>query len=434
MNDVGEHMTASGEAPEALPVARRLQVLGYCAVLLLLMNLAAPYSGLIGIPVVFFLKNRLHLGANQLAQFNLWVGIPLYVSFVFGFLRDRWSPFGYGDRGHLVLFGTISAAIYGVVAFVSPTYALLLAGLLVVTISVQLVASAANGLISTIGQHHLMAGQASTVFNVANTLPALAAFFGGLLSDSLEGTAAVTAARILFLVAAVLMTGTALLGALGPRWLFAETPAPEAEPHSFFTDIARLVRHWPVYPPLLMLILWDFGPAIGTALQYHLANELHATDAQVGAWYALFFGFNVPTMLLYGWLCQYIRLSRLLFIGTVLAVSQMLPLLLVHTANGALIAAVIMGLLGGLASGAYVDLAIRSCPERLQGTMMMLVVTVYWIAVRFGDLWGTDLYEHGGGFVTAIWASTAVYALILPLLLLAPKHLTATADGEAAKA
>jgi predicted MFS family arabinose efflux permease len=239
------------------------------------------------------------------------------------------------------------------------------------------------------------------------------------------------AARILFLVAAALMAGTALLGTLGPRWLFAETPTPESEPHSFFADISRLVRHWPVYPPLLMLILWDFGPAIGTALQYHLANELHATDAQVGAFYALFFGFNVPTMLLYGWLCQRVRLSRLLVLGTILAICQMLPLLLVRTANGALVAAVVMGLLGGLASGAYVDLAIRSCPERLQGTMMMLVVTVYWIAVRFGDLWGTDLYEHGGGFLTAIWASTAVYALILPLLLLAPRHLTATSDGEA---
>jgi MFS family permease len=226
------------------------------------------------------------------------------------------------------------------------------------------------------------------------------------------------------------MTATALLGGLGPRWLFAETTAPRVKGPGFVADVLRLLRHWPIYPPLLMLILWDFGPAIGTALQYHLANELHATDAQVGAFYALFFGFNVPTMLLYGWLCQRVRLSRLLIAGTILAICQMLPLLLVHTAKGALTAAIVMGLLGGLASGAYVDLAIRSCPERLQGTMMMLVVTVYWIAVRFGDLWGTDLYEHGGGFLTAIWASTAVYALILPLLLLAPRHLTATSDGE----
>jgi hypothetical protein len=91
-----------------------------------------------------------------------------------------------------------------------------------------------------------------------------------------------------------------------------------------------------------------------------------------------------------------------------------------------------MGLLGGMASGAYVDLAIRSCPERLQGTMMMLVVTVYWLAVRFGDLWGTDLYEHRGGFTVAIIATTAVYALILPVVFLTPRRLTATADGQVA--
>jgi MFS family permease len=181
-----------------------------------------------------------------------------------------------------------------------------------------------------------------------------------------------------------------------------------------------------------MLLLWDFGPAIGTALQYHLANELHASDAQVGAFYALFFAASVPTLILYGYLSQHIALGRLLLIGTVFAIFQMIPLLFVHTVDGALIAAVVMGLLGGLASGAYVDLAIRSCPPGLQGTMMMLVVTVYWVAVRFGDLWGTDIYEHGGGFLMAVVATTGVYVLILPVLPFAPKRLVSSSDGEAA--
>lgn len=429
-------LAAEPEAPPAvLPRAQRLHILAYCGALLILFNLAAPYAGLIGIPVSFFLKNKLHLGAHQLAEFNLWIGIPLYLSFVFGFLRDRWSPFGGGDRGHLIVFGLTTAAIYTVCAFVSPTYGLLLAGLLIVTISVQFVASAANALVSEVGQRHLMTGQASTVFNVSVTLPAVAAFLGGLLSDALESRGLVSAARILFLVAAALMAAIAALGALGPRWLFAEAgPAPAAAAASPLSDIRRIAGTWAIYPPLLMLILWDFGPAIGTALQYHLADHLHASDAQVGAFYALFYGANVPSMLLYGFLCQRVRLSRMLVLSTVFAVVQMLPLLFVHSANDALAAAVAMGLLGGMASGAYVDLAMRSCPERLQGTMMMLVVTVYWVAVRFGDLWGTDLYEHRGGFLTAIVATTAVYALILPVLLLAPRRLTGTADGQAAAA
>ena len=63
--------------------------------------------------------------------------------------------------------------------------------------------------------------------------------------------------------------------------------------------------------------------------------------------------------------------------------------------------------------------------------MMLAATTTMYVASRFGDLWGTDLYDHAGGFVTAVIATTAVYALMLPILLLVPRGLAATADGEA---
>jgi hypothetical protein len=43
---------------------------------------------------------------------------------------------------------------------------------------------------------------------------------------------------------------------------------------------------------------------------------------------------------------------------------------------------------------------------------------------------GTQLYDRYGGFTVCVIAITSVYALILPALLLVPKSLTATADGE----
>ena len=419
-------------AAATLPTGRRWSLLGYAGVLMLLTTFATPSGGLIGIPVLFFLKNKLHLQAHELAIFNIWTGIPLYLAFAFGLLRDRWSPFGLGDRGHLLIFGLATAAIYVAVAFVNPTYALLLCGLILVTASIQTVLGSANGIFSAIGQEYLMSGRASAVLNVATTLPLLAGFFlGGVLSQALEGQGAVTAARVLFLVGAALMATVALLGLLGPRALFTAHHQPR-ETH-IVGDVLRLVRAWPVYPPLILLLLWNFAPSFGTALQYHLANTLHASDAQVGAFYAIFWGVYLPSFLLYGYLCQRVRLSRLLLFSTLLAIPQMLPLLLVHTPEGALVAAVPMSLMGGLASAAFIDLAIRSCPKGLQGTMMMLVsTTAYFVALRFGDLWGTDLYEHRGGFVTTVIASTAVYALMLPVLLLVPRRLSRTTDGQVA--
>jgi hypothetical protein len=111
----------------------------------------------------------------------------------------------------------------------------------------------------------------------------------------------------------------------------------------------------------------------------------------------------------------------------------MVPLLFIHSVTGALIAAAPIGLMGGVATGAYLDLIIRSCPRGLQGTMLMMAGSLYFVVSRFGDVLGTSLYDHYGGFAVCVVAITIVYALILPTLLLVPKELIATADGQAPK-
>jgi hypothetical protein len=65
----------------------------------------------------------------------------------------------------------------------------------------------------------------------------------------------------------------------------------------------------------------------------------------------------------------------------------------------------------------------------LQGTTLMISGILFFIASRFGDVLGTNLYDHYGGFTVCVIAITVVYAMILPTLLLVPQHLTATTDG-----
>ena len=125
-----------------------------------------------------------------------------------------------------------------------------------------------------------------------------------------------------------------------------------------------------------------------------------------------------------------VRLNVLLWIGTVLAVLQMTPLLIAGTPNQALVAAAAMGIIGGLGQAAYTDLAIRSCPPGLQGSMIMMFIAMYYVSLRFGDLLGAWLFDQQGGYHTALYASMGVYALILPMLLLVPKRLTNTYEGE----
>jgi Major Facilitator Superfamily len=421
-------------SPAALPAGVRARILAYLGVLLVLLGFGSPGGGLIGLPVSFLLKNKLHLEAHQMAIFGLIVGAPSYVSFLFGFARDTWNPFGMRDRGFMVLFGGLCAAVYGVFAFMPVTYQTLLVAYLLLGTSFLFVSSAQNGLTSAIGQQHLMSGQVSAAWNIFGSLPGITAFVvGGSLSDLMEARDAAGAAHLLFFVGAVIMALVALYGLWKPASVFGNVQVerpPDAHP---VDDMRRLVRHWPIYPALLIWLLWNFAPGSGTPLQFYLQNALHTDDAEWGQWNAIFAASFIPTFAVFGILCRRFPLKTLLFWGTLVAIPQMVPLLFIRSAIGALIVAVPIGLMGGVATAAYLDLLIRSCPRGLQGTMLMMSAALYAIVQGLGNVLGTNLYDHFGGFTVCVIAITTVYALILPVLLLVPKRLIDTADGQTPK-
>jgi hypothetical protein len=418
-------------APTTLSPSARPSIFLYLGVLIVLLAFGAPSGGLIDIPLSFFLKNKLHLNAHEVANFRLMAAIPLYLSFVFGFIRDTWNPFGMRDRGFMMLFGAISAFLYVFFAFIHITYATLLAADVLLTASFLFVASAQNGLTSMLGQQHAMTGQISAVWNIFLSIPTVGALLiGGALSDLLDGKNADQAARILFLVGAAIMGTVAAYATWKPGNIFDDNCIEYAADGHPLADLKRLLRHWPIYPALLIWLLWNFAPGSATPLQYHLQNTLHATDAQWGQWNAIYAASFIPTFIVFGLLCRRLPLKTLLFWGTVVAVPQMVPLLFIDSVTGALIAALPIGLMGGVATGAYLDLIIRSCPPGLQGTTLMMAGSLFFAVTRFGDVLGTTLYDHYGGFAVCVIAITIVYALILPTLRLVPNQLIAIADGQ----
>ena len=99
------------QAPEVLPAPVRRRITLYLGLLIVLLAFGAPGGGLIDVPLSFLLKNKLHLSAQEVAGFRLIAAVPLYLSGLFGFVRDVWDPFGRGDRGFFMLFGAITAAM-----------------------------------------------------------------------------------------------------------------------------------------------------------------------------------------------------------------------------------------------------------------------------------------------------------------------------------
>src|ERR1700748_676513 len=152
---------AADVTPAPLPTSARRTIFFYLGVLIFLLAFGSPAGGLIDIPVSFLLKNKLHLQAHEVATFRLVAAIPLYLSFVFGFIRDSWNPFGMRDRGFMLLFGAISALLYALFAATSLGMSTLLVAVIALTVSFLFVASAQNGLTAALGQQHPANGPVS---------------------------------------------------------------------------------------------------------------------------------------------------------------------------------------------------------------------------------------------------------------------------------
>jgi predicted MFS family arabinose efflux permease len=402
-------------------------IFGYFAPLALLVYLTRPNGYGADVALTFIVKDYLHATAEQVANFRLVIGIPIYLAFCFGLARDLWNPFRLRDRGFLLVFGTSAAAVFLWLAWTPLTYAALVTGILLVMVSFAFVLAAFQGLIALVGQEQLMSGRLSAVWNIFFATPdAIAAFGAGYIAEHLSP-------HRTFLLAAALCFLIALYGLWKPRAVFTRAyDQPLARGTTFVGDIRRLLRHRAIYPAVLIIFMFQFSPGGSTPLQFQLTDVLHASDAVYADFQGLFLLGFVPAYVLYGYLCQRMPLRRLLWLGILISVPQMLPLAFIGSASEALWLAPVMGLLGGLAFCAIIDLAMRSCPPGLQGTLMMLTAGAYELAWRGGDLLGARIYASSPvhGFLYCALATTAVYALILPVLLLVPKELTATADGE----
>jgi hypothetical protein len=172
----------------------------------------------------------------------------------------------------------------------------------------------------------------------------------------------------------------------------------------------------PALPALAIWFVWNFAPGSSTPLQFYVQNELGATNAQWGLWNAIFSASFIPTLALYGHFSKRMEFSRLLYRAALVSAPQFVPLLFVNTLNEALVAAALIGMLGGFATGAYLDLIIRSCSPGFEGTTLMMAGGLYYIATRLGDVVGAYLYDWSGDFTVCVALMTVMYSSILIIL------------------
>ncbi len=399
----------------------------YFGGLTLVLSLGSPQGMLLDIATSFMLKNQLHASAPQISLFRLLTALPVYLSIIFGFTRDLWNPLKRHDRGFFMIFAPLTALVFLWLAFWPLSYAGLFGGMMAAMLCYRFIAAAYQGLLALVGQEQLMSGRLSALWNIVGSIPAIAgAAASGWVAEHLPP-------RQTFLLLAAFMALVFLFGLIKPRAVFEHAyDLPQARGANLWGDIKRLLAQRAVYPAVLIMFMFQFSPGSSTPLQFYLTNNLHASDEMYGYFNAIFAASFIPVFFLYGYICRFVSLKKLLWWGMIITVPQMVPLAFIHTAGQALLLAAPIGLMGGIAGAAIYDLAIRSCPPGMQGALMMMIDGVSILSMRGGDLVGSKIFSlsPSHGFLYCVIATTIVYALILPVLLLIPKQIIATSDGE----
>jgi len=379
------------------------------------------------ITLTYVLKDRLHATAAEVGIFRLVTAIPVYGAVIFGLARDLLNPLGRRDRGMLMLFAPLTAAALFLLARVPLSFSTLFAGVLIVMMLTRFLVASHQGLLALVGQEQLMSGRLSVLWNIISYIPFIAgALAAGYVAEHVS-------TRSFFELLATLCLVLAAFAFWRPGAVYDRAyDAALARGSDLVGDLKRLMRHRAAYPAVLIMLLFQFSPGTGIVLQFHLTDRLHATDAVYGQWYAIFLASFVPVFLGYGFLCQRIAFGKLLRISAWVAVPQVLPIVFAHSPQSALWLAIPIGMMGGLIWAAIYDLAMRSCPPGLQGTLMMLVAGVNSLGVRGGDLLGAYIYSRDpqNGILIAAVLTACFYAAIIPVIALVPPEVLATADGQ----
>lgn len=420
--EVGAAETTRATGRGDHPVTRRWEIFSYFSVLTLALGLGSP-SGVAAIPIGYILKDELHLSPLQLATFVAITSAPAYVGFLFGFVRDRWRP-PWGDRGYLFWGALVAVGCYVWLSAAGIGYFELLCLILIASIAYLMLYTAASALMTEVAQARLMTGRLSVIALLGSFIPAVISGLGGgwlVAHISAHGTFVVAGCPTMIVLLQAFWRPSAIVSV-------EETDA-SAYVH-MMSAIRRLIAHRPIWPAALIYFLWNFSPGFQTPIFYHLTETVKISSQTYGIFIALQWGCYLPTTILYGLVCQRMRLSLMLRWGTLAGLLQVPWFFFVRSAATALEAGAAIGIFGGFVSAAYLDLLMRSCPKGLEGTGMMLATTTALAtAVNTGNLLGSWLYSRGG-FALAIIVTILATALIFPVLRWVPASVTSSREGE----
>ena len=182
--------------------------------------------------------------------------------------------------------------------------------------------------------------------------------------------------------------------------------------------IREALTHRNVWMVAGFLFFYTFSPSFGPAFLYYQADVLGFSQHFIGLLASLNSAASVLGAIVYAPLSRRMPLRRLLNWSIGVGVAGTLCYLVYRGPVSAIAIDTFFGGVGMIMQLAFLDLAAKACPRRVEATFFALLMSVYNTGTQLSQNVGARLYETYG-YTPLVWISATVTALawvLVPLL------------------
>ena len=164
----------------------------------------------------------------------------------------------------------------------------------------------------------------------------------------------------------------------------------------------------------VFLFTYSASPQIKTALFYHQRDALKFDPFYVSVINTLYNGFGILSALIYLSIFSHYPTKRIIRIAIVMRIFAVASYLFATDNITSIFVAIFTGSCSEITNLALLNLAAKSCPKNIEGTLFALFVSCVNFGTAFGDWLGSMIYECLG-FITLIiiaiaWIGTTILA------------------------
>jgi len=447
----------------------------FFAIIYFVQGFASPNAGIASRSIFFVLKDEMGFTVSQTAEFINLMLFAWYIKPFFGSISDNIPILGYRRKSYLLITtGLSSATWYVLFSLGEYRFLPLLTLLMICSLGIAFSDVLCDAVMVERGQELGKTGKFQSIqWSSYMVAAVLSGVIGGWLAERrmykeafvasaaflvltfaaiiaifresrVEVTAEQRAQRIGRLGKTTLALPLVLIGILLymlgdsiglplPRAVTAYLPYLIAMSVMFY---AIAVNHPKPIPRaflfvILFLFLWFFSPSFGTPLNYRMVDELKFSKEFVGQLDSIS---SVGSML--GALVFYVlqgvpiklggRISlqlgevapkRILYGLVPVGVVTTLLYLYFVDATTAVVITFLGGMVGMISMLAALNIAARTCPKGVEGTIFAAVMALLNISQTFSSLVGSHLYEYYRlSYANLVLISAGATAAILPLI------------------